>query len=148
MLNYMADPDKKTRQNVSWREGGKRTVVIRLVRVVSAAPLWKDSVFFCIAGPRLPMRDDLKICGSSMAGYRVVCLFRTRSVYLCSVVGTKLSVVANPRRRPRREKESGGWGMWESGSKREGAMATRYELDQETGWSLDGSGICIVLDIC
>ena len=43
MLNdlesYTADPDKKKRQNVSWREGAKRTVVIMFARVAGVTPL-------------------------------------------------------------------------------------------------------------
>ena len=84
-----SNPDEKTCQNASWREGAKHTVVVMLVRAVGVAPLWKDSAVFCIVGPRVPVRDDLKVCGGSVAGYRVVCLFWTCSVYLRSVVDEK-----------------------------------------------------------
>ena len=67
-------------------------------------------------------------------------------VYLCGVVDEKSSAVVNPLWRVWGEKESGGWARQEGGGKREGVMATRGELDRETGWSLEGSGhaLCLV----
>ena len=63
----------------------------------------------------------------------MVCLFRTWSVYSCGIVDEKSSVIVNPRRRAWGEKKSDGRVRQEGGGKREGAMATRGELDQEPG---------------
>jgi len=80
--NASERPSKQT-------EGMKRTLVVILVLAVGVAPLWKDSAVLCIMDSRALAGDDFKVGGGSVAGYTMVCLFRTRGCYLADVVDEK-----------------------------------------------------------